>query len=72
MFGDLKNPVKTTAEATPGLFRKAGRRPRSIPAGDRLGLADPQPRRLVQGAVRTGRASPRKAKLWSYLLQEHD
>ena len=25
MFGDLKNPVTTTAHATPGLFRKAGK-----------------------------------------------
>src|SRR3954468_20834687 len=24
MFGDLLNPVRTTPEATPGLFRKAG------------------------------------------------
>ena len=27
MFGDLSNPVKTTPEATPGLFRKAGNGP---------------------------------------------
>ncbi len=24
MFADLANPVRTSAEATPGLFRKAG------------------------------------------------
>ena len=71
MFGDLKNPVKTTREATPGLFRKAGDWPRSIPAGDRAGPADSKPRRVVQGAP-DGKSDTEKTPALVVYLQEHD
>src|SRR5262249_26834389 len=38
MFGDLLNPVKTTPEATPGLFRKAGPGPAKFTPIIALGL----------------------------------
>src|SRR4051794_3752920 len=38
MFGDLLNPVKTTVEATPGLFRKAGPGPVTFRPVIALGL----------------------------------
>src|SRR5215213_1877156 len=38
LFGDLQNPVKTTPEATPGLFRKAGPGPVTYTPVIALGL----------------------------------
>src|SRR5438045_3410240 len=38
MFGDLLNPVKTTPQATPGLFRKAGPGPVTFRPVIALGL----------------------------------
>jgi len=38
MFGDLFNPVRTTVEATPGLFRKAGPGPVRFTPAIALGL----------------------------------
>src|SRR3954462_1539883 len=63
MFGDLLNPVRTSPESTPGLFRKAGRGraglPRSVPwASGRSpgaeGTPPPRPARLP-GSIRSGR-----------------
>jgi hypothetical protein len=69
MFGDLKNPVKTTPSATPGLFRKAGPGPVRFTPVIALGL--PSRTRggyyLVQGDESKG--SPKKVGLWSYELK---
>jgi len=65
MFGDLKNPVKTTAVATPGLFRKAGPGAVRFTPVIALGLTT----RTCGGwyrALAEGQASPRKISLWSY------
>ena len=68
MFGDLKNPVKTTAEATPGLFRKAGDGPVRFRPMIALGL----PTRNRGGwykALSDGKGEPIKTNLWSYLYK---
>jgi hypothetical protein len=68
MFGDLKNPVKTTAEATPGLFRKAATGPVRFRPVIALGL----PTRNRGGwykAITSGEREPVKAKLWSYIYK---
>ena len=69
MFADLKNPVKTTPMATPGLFRKAGPGPVKFSPGDRAGTDDPDSRRMVSGARRIVRVRPRSSDLWSYELK---
>jgi hypothetical protein len=64
LFGDLANPVKTTPEATPGLFKKAGDRPVTYTPVIALGLAT-----TTRGGWYTPGAddkSPRKHGLWSY------
>ena len=69
MFGDLKNPVKTTPSATPGLFRKAGPGPVRFTPVIALGL----PTRTRGGyylSPADGRvSSPKKVGLWSYELK---
>ncbi len=65
MFGDLVNPVKTTAEATPGLFRKAGPGPVTYTPVIALGL--PSRTRggwYVEPAKPEG--TPKKTPLWTY------
>jgi len=65
MYGDLKNPVKTTAEATPGLFRKAGPGPVKFTPVIALGL----PSRTRGGwysEPRPAAAAPKKTPLWRY------
>ncbi len=65
MYGDLKNPVKTTAEAAPGLFRKAGPGPVKFTPVIALGL----PSRTRGGwyaEPRPAAAAPRKMPLWTY------
>lgn len=65
MFGDLLNPVKTTVEATPGLFRKAGPGPVKYTPVIALGLVT-----LNRGgwyAPGADAKSPEKHELWSYL-----
>jgi hypothetical protein len=64
MFGDLKNPVKTTAQATPGLFRKAGPGPVIYRPVIALGLET-----LNRGGwylPGSDDKSPEKHELWSY------
>src|SRR4051794_21645557 len=65
MFGDLLNPVKTTAEATPGLFKKAGTGPVVFTPVIALGL----PTMNRGGWYVPGRddTSPVKHELWSYV-----
>lgn len=67
MFGDLANPVTTTAEAAPGLFRKAGPGPVTYSAEIALGLAS----RTRGGWYRktSGEEAPRKEPLWSYVYR---
>lgn len=64
MFGDLLNPVKTTAEATPGLFKKAGPGPVKFTPVIALGLETTN-----RGGWYTegpDARSPKKRELWSY------
>lgn len=64
MFGDLLNPVKTTADATPGLFRKAGPGPVTFAPVIALGLET-----VNRGGwylPGDDAKSPRKHELWSY------
>jgi len=68
MFGDLLNPVKTTAEATPGLFRKAGKGPVRFRPMIALGLAT-RNRAGWYPAVTDGQTAPKKEELWSYLYK---
>lgn len=64
MFGDLLNPLETTAEATPGLFKKAGPGPVKYTPAIALGLTT-----ITRGGwYQPGKdaASPDKKDLWSY------
>jgi hypothetical protein len=64
MFGDLLNPVKTTAQATPGLFRKAGPGPVTFRPVIALGLET-----VNRGGWYLPGGddkSPEKHELWSY------
>ena len=66
MFDDLLNPVRTTPEATPGLFRKAGPGPVRFTPVIALGL--PTRNRGGWYAAVSGRdAAPKKVPLWSYV-----
>ena len=64
MFGDLANPVKDSALATPGLFRKAGPGPVGYTPIIALGLETVN----RGGWYRPGTdaAHPDKSELWSY------
>ena len=64
MFGDLLNPVKDSATATPGLFRKAGPGPVTYTPVIALGLETVN----RGGWYRPGadQAHPAKSQLWSY------
>jgi hypothetical protein len=68
MFGDLSNPVKTTPEATPGLFQKAGNGPVRFRPVIALGLTT-RNRGGWYKALTKGQDEPLKAKLWSYLYK---
>jgi hypothetical protein len=64
MFGDLLNPVETTPEATPGLFRKAGDGPVTYTPVIALGLET-----VNRGGYylpSQGPGEPMKSPLWSY------
>ncbi len=64
MFGDLLNPVRTSADATPGLFRKAGPGPVTYTPVIALGLVTVN----RGGWYRPGpdAAHPDRQDLWSY------
>jgi hypothetical protein len=64
MFDDLANPVTTTAEATPGLFKKAGPGPVSYRPVIALGL--PVTIRGGWYPAAGGSGEPDKKGLWSY------
>jgi hypothetical protein len=67
MFDDLANPVVSTPEATPGLFKKAGPGPVTYSAEIALGLTT----RTRGGWYREpqGDEAPRKEPLWSYVFK---
>jgi hypothetical protein len=67
MFDDLRNPVRTTAVATPGLFKKAGQGPVTYTPVIALGLET-----TTRGgwyALGPDDRSPKKTELWSYQLK---
>jgi hypothetical protein len=67
MFDDLANPVRTTPEATPGLFKKAGPGPVKYTPVIALGLET-----LTRGGWYTpGKepGTPKKSDLWSYQIR---
>jgi hypothetical protein len=64
MFGDLLNPVKTTPEATPGLFRKAGPGPVMFRPVIALGLETVNRGGWYQPGADV--KSPTKHEVWSY------
>jgi hypothetical protein len=66
MFDDLLNPVRTTAEATPGLFRKAGPGPVRFTPVIALGLPTRNRGGWYPGDL-TGDGTPKKLELWSYV-----
>ena len=68
MFGDLKNPVTTTALATPGLFRKAGNGPVRFRPVIALGL-ETRNRGGWYKPAPNQQAEPKKAILWSYIYK---
>lgn len=67
MFDDLLNPVRTTAEATPGLFKKAGPGPVKYTPLIALGMETT----TRGGWYRPGNdaKSPDKHDLWSYTFR---
>ncbi len=67
MFDDLLNPVQTTAEATPGLFKKAGTKPVKYTPVIALGLETT----TRGGWYLPGKkpAEPEKHDLWSYTFK---
>jgi hypothetical protein len=67
MFEDLANPVVTTAEAAPGLFRKAGPGPVTFAPVIALGLETRN--RGGWYVPPSGAGMPRKAALWSYTFK---
>lgn len=64
MVDDLLNPLETTAEATPGLFRKAGPGPISYTPVLALGLETLNRGGIYVPGDEPGR--PTKKELWSY------
>jgi hypothetical protein len=67
MFGDLLNPVRSTPEATPGLFKKAGPGPVRYTPEIALGLETT----TRGGWYRPGATvdKPAKSDLWSYTIK---
>jgi len=68
IFGDLQNPVKTSALATPGLFRKAGPGPVKFTPVIALGLVT-RNRGGWYPAASDREAAPKKMSLWSYVFR---
>jgi hypothetical protein len=69
LFADLKNPVKTTPIATPGLFRKAGPGPVKYTPVIALGLATRTRGGWYAGLPDDRVGSLKKVGLWSYELR---
>ena len=72
MFDDLLNPVKTTAESTPGRFRKAGQGPVRFTPIIALGLETRNRGgwyAAVAGAGDVDVAAPKKTELWTYVCK---
>jgi hypothetical protein len=67
LFGDLRNPVVTTALATPGLFRKAGPGPVTYTPTIALGLTTRNRGGWYSPASNGG--EPRKSALWTYTFK---
>jgi hypothetical protein len=67
MYADLLNPVKTTVEATPALFEKAGAGPVTYTPVIALGLETTN--RGGWYAPRSDVAKPDKHELWSYTFK---
>ena len=67
MFGDLKNPVKTTAEAVPALFKKAGAGPVTYKPMIALGLVTTTRGGWYLPGPTPG--EPKKHDLWSYTFR---
>ena len=67
LFGDLCNPVKTTAAETPGLFRKAGPGPVSYTPVIALGLTTRNHGGWYLPAAAGG--EPRMFPLWTYTFK---
>jgi hypothetical protein len=68
MYADLKNPVKTTAEVTPGLFRKAGDGPVQFRPVIALGL-ETRNRGGWYRSLSKEQSEPTKVKLWFYIYK---
>jgi hypothetical protein len=68
LFDDLLNPVRTTAEAAPGLFRKAGPGPVKFTPLIALGL-ETRNRGGWYPASPARDGAPSKARLWSYVYK---
>ncbi|WP_435021620.1 hypothetical protein TA3x_002472 [Tundrisphaera sp. TA3] len=68
MFGDLLNPVKTTPEATPGLFRKAGPGPVTYRPVIALGLETRNKGGWYRPAADPTR-KPDRTETWSYTFK---
>jgi hypothetical protein len=68
MFADLLNPVKTTVEATPGLFRRAGPGPVRFTPVIALGL-ETRNRGGWYATEAAPDAPPKKFELWSYIYK---
>lgn len=61
MFADLANPVETTPEATPGLFRKAGPGPVTFRPEMALGLPA-----VIRGGYYVPAEGAEAVELWNY------
>jgi hypothetical protein len=68
MQHDLLNPVKTTLETTPGLFRKAGPGPVRFTPLIALGL-ETRSRGGWYPALTDAKGTPKKSALWSYVFR---
>jgi hypothetical protein len=69
MFDDLVNPVKTTVEATPGLFRKAGPGPVRFAPEIALGLETRNRGGWYKPLTPFDKKRPTQFALWSYVCK---
>src|SRR5262245_2837683 len=68
IYKDLQNPVTTTAEATPGLFRKAGPGRVAFQPVIALGLVT-RNRGGWYASADDRKSAPKKTNLWSYVCR---